>query len=264
MTYYDVKKLNYRDKLARRNRLFFILKISGIIAALILVIGGGIYFLFFTDKLEIKEVAINGLKTLDRELIMDKINERLDYKKYGYLNTQKNIIFFDGDTLTADLLSANSVLDAVRIEKTFPHRLSVEISEKEPVGIWCAAGECRYFNHEMETWGQAVRSSGFLFLTVEDSRQTEKFGIDADFFRAINELTANLSQLTIKSIAIPENSFDEFRVYTDRNFYLVFSLDSNIKDQVDILKIFLTDKNKDPNFNPQYIDLRINGRVYYK
>jgi len=264
MTHYDVKKLNYRDKLARKNRLFFILKLSGIIAAFVLMVGGGVYFLFFTDKLEIKDVTINGLKTLDRELIMGKINERLDLKKYGYLSIQKNIIFFDSDGFEADLLLANQVLETVQAEKVFPHKLEIEVSEKEPVGIWCVAGECRYFNGEMETWGQAAKSSGFLFITVEDQRLKEEFAIDADFFHAINELMANLSQLTIKSIVIPENSFDEFRVYTNRNFYLVFSLDSNIKDQADILKIFLTEKNKDPNFNPQYIDVRIEGRIYFK
>ena len=63
---------------------------------------------------------------------------------------------------------------------------------------------------------------------------------------------------------IPENSFDEFRVYTDRGFYLIFSLDSNIKNQTDVLRIFLDEKSKDPNFNPQYLDLRIDGRIYYK
>lgn len=264
MTYYDVKKLSYRDKLARKNRLFFILKLSGIIAAFILVIGGGIYFLFFTDKLEIKDITINGLKTLDQELITGEVNKRLDYKKYGFLYTQKNILFFDSDALETDLLLASPVLKTIQAKKSFPHKLEIEVLEREPSGIWCVGGECRYFDREMETWGQAPKSSGFLFLTVEDQRPGNKFEINADFFRAVNELTANLSQLTIKSIVIPENSFDEFRVYTDKNFYLVFSLDSNIKNQAEILKIFLTEKSKDQNFNPQYIDLRIDGRVYYK
>jgi len=262
--YYDVKKLNYRDKLARRNRLFFILKLSGLIAVFILLISGGMYFLFFTDKLEIKDITINGLKTLDQGLIMGEVNKRLDYKKYGYLHVQRNILFFDNDGLKADLLLANPVLKTIQADKKFPHGLEIEVLEREPAGIWCVTGECRYFDREMETWGQAAKSSGFLFLTVEDQRSRDKFEIDADFFQAINELAANFSQLTIKSIVIPENSFDEFRVYTDRSFYLIFSLDSNIKDQAEILKIFLTEKNKDPNFNPQYIDLRIDGRVYYK
>ena len=68
----------------------------------------------------------------------------------------------------------------------------------------------------------------------------------------------------IKSVVIPENSLNEFRVYTDRSFYLVFSLDSNIKGQAEVLKIFLDERAKDPNFNPQYLDLRIGGRIYLK
>ena len=116
----------------------------------------------------------------------------------------------------------------------------------------------------MQTWGPAVRSSGFLLLTVEDSRPREDFGIDADFFRAIREAAVGLSGLTVRSVAIPEDSFDEFRVHTDKSFYLIFSLGSNIKNQLEILKIFLEEKAKDANFNPQYIDLRIEDRIYFK
>lgn len=264
MKAYDVKKLSYRDELARKNRLFFILKLSGFIFGFFVLVGGGIYFLFFTDNLEITDITINGLETVEQDIVLTEINEQFDYKKFGHLQTKKNIIFFDAGTLEADLLSANPVLKSVQAGKHLPHRLVVDIVERKPSGIWCSNNECRYFDDEMQTWGPAVRSSGFLLLTVEDSRPRDNFGIDADFFRAIHEVLANLSQATIRSVVIPENSFDEFRIYTDKDFYLIFSLGTSIKNQLDVLNIFLEEKSKDPNFNPQYIDLRIEGRVYFK
>ena len=260
----DVKKLSYRDELARKNRLFFILKLSGFVFGFFILVGGGVYFMFFTDKLEIKNITINGLQTLDQGLVAGEVNKRLKYKKYGHLHTQKNVLFFDTGGLEADLLLANPVLKAVRAKKVFPHKLEVDVLERKPAGVWCSVSECRYFDLEMETWGQAARSSGFLFLIVEDRRPTEKFEIDKDFFDAVNELVANLSEVTIKSIIIPENSLDEFRAYTDRRFYLIFSLDSDIKGQAEVLKIFLDERAKDPNFASQYLDLRTEGRIYYK
>lgn len=268
MKAYDIKKLSYRDELARRNRLFFILKLSGFVAAFIFIAGGGLYVLFFTDKLEIKDITISGLQTLDQGLIMREVDKRLGQKKYGYLRIQKNILFFDGDELEASILSANPVLKTIQAKKKFPHKLEIDVLERKPAGIWCADNECRYFDKETNTWGPAARSSGFLFLTIEDERLRDRFEIDRDFLEAIKDVLANLSWLSIKNIIIPQNSFDEFRVYTDRNFYLIFSLDSNIKNQADVLKIFLDDKSKDPppagGSNPQYIDLRIDGRIYYK
>lgn len=264
MRSYDVKKLSYRDELARKNRLFFILRIAGFFTALVALAGGGGYFLFFTDKLEIKDITINGLETLDRELVMAEVNKQFDHEKFGYLHIKRNIIFFDGNGLEADLLSQNPVLKNVRTGKKPPHQLTIDILERKSAGIWCANNECRYFDEEMQTWGPAARSSGFLLLTVEDKRQRGVFNIDKEFFGAINEVVADLSQSTIKSIVIPENSFDEFRIYTDKDFYLVFSLDMSIKEQLEVLKMFLEEKSKDPNFHPQYIDTRIEGRIYYK
>src|SRR3989344_6948481 len=264
MKAYDVKKLSYRDELARRNRLFFILKLSGFVFGFLVLVGGGTYFLFFTDNFEIKDITISGLKTVEQDIIMAEINGQFDYKKFGHLQTKKNIIFFDADTLEADLLSANPVLKSVETGKHLPHQLVVDIVEREPAGIWCSNNGCRYFDDEMQTWGPAVRSSGFLFLTIEDMRSREKFGIEEDFFRAINEVVGNLPGLTVKAVTIPENSFDEFRVYTDKDFYIIFSLDSNLKSQLEVLRIFLAEKAEDPGFSPQYIDLRIDGRVYYR
>ena len=139
----------------------------------------------------------------------------------------------------------------------------------------------------MQTWGPATRSSGFILLTIEDNRSRDVFAVDKDFFKAIKEVVSDLPD-SIKSIVIPENSFDEFRVYTDKSFYIIFSLEAGVGDQLETLRIFLEDKSKlgvgsrrgegpsgagtphkggnsvDPGFAPQYVDLRIKGRVYYK
>ena len=163
MRSYDIKKLSYRDELARRNRLFFILKFSGLALGFLILVGGGIYFLFFTDNLEIKDITINGLQTMEQDIVLAEINEQFDHKKFGYLQTKKNIIFFDADTLEADLLSANPVLKSVRAGKHLPHRLVVDIVEREPAGIWCSNNECRYFDDEIKTWGPALKPSGFFF-----------------------------------------------------------------------------------------------------
>lgn len=268
MKAYDVKKLSYRDELARRNRLFFILKLTGFIVAFVAIVGGGTYFLFFTEKLEIKDITINGLETLDREIVIAEVNRQLDYKKFGYLHTRRNILFFDGSALEANVLASNPVLKSVDMNRKLPHKIILDVMERKPVGIWCSAAECRFFDDEMNTWGPAARSSGFLFLTVEDMRSREKFSIEEDFFRSINEVARELPGLIVKTVTIPENSFDEFRIYTNKDFYLTFSFGANIKNQLEVLKIFLEEKSKDPppvgGFNPQYIDLRIEGRVYYK
>ena len=115
----------------------------------------------------------------------------------------------------------------------------------------------------MVSWGQTGKSSGFIYLTVEDQRSGQD-RIDKDFFGPINQVVKGISGVVVKNIKIPENSFNEFRVYTSQGYYIIFTTEEEIKDQLDVLRIFLNDKKDDLSFNPQYIDLRVDGRVYYK
>lgn len=265
MKAYDVKKMSYRDKLARRNRRLFVFKLAGFAAGAIVIAGGGIYLLFFSGKLVISDITITGLKTLSQDTVMASLGEQMDRRKMGYLKTQQNIIFFDADGFEQKFKENYPVLKTIDARKDLPNKLTIEVSEREPAGTWCSAGECRYFDGESATWGSGVRSSGFLFLTIEDRRPREVFAIDGSFFTVINEVVKNIpSSVTIRNIIIPEDSFDEFHVYTGKGFYLIFSLDSDVKNQLEVLRIFLADRTKDISFNPQYLDLRIDGRVYLK
>jgi len=272
MKAYDVKKLSYRDKLARRNRLFFIFKIIGVLGALGAAGAGLVYILFFSKFLEVRDISFNGLSTVSAEEFEEKINARLDQKMFGFFPRRSNLFLgLNSENLEDEISSAYPVFKSVKVEKDIPHGLIINFEERKPAGIWCArlpdrqvGLECRYFDNEMATWGPAAKTSGFLMLTVNDERLGDEFKIEKSFFDAIGQVVVGLSGPTIKSIIIPENSFDEFRVYTDRSFYIVFSLDSNIKDQLEVLKIFLEEKSKTPGFNPQYLDLRIEGRIYFK
>jgi cell division septal protein FtsQ len=252
MKAYDVKKLSYRDELAKRNRWFFVLKLAGLAVVLILIAGGGAYLVFFTDKLEIKDITITGLNTIEQDVVLAQVGSQT-----------RNIILFDSRELEAGLLSQYPVFKSIRVSKEFPHKLTVDVIERKPAGIWCVIEDCRYFDDEIKTWGPAVKSSGFLLLTVNDERLGE-FNIDKEFFDAIRQVAAGLSNPTIRSVSIPEGSFDELRIYTDKSFYIIFSLDSNIKDQLEVLKIFLDERSKDPGFSPQYLDARIDGRIYFR
>lgn len=227
---------------------------------------GFVYVMFFSKLLEIRDISFNGLNTVSPEEFEDKINARLDQKIFGYLSRRNNLLLgVDSDNLEKEISSSYPIFKSVKVQKNLPHNLVFSFEERKPVGIWCVANECRYFDNEMQTWGPAVRSSGFLMLTVSDERSGGgEFNIDKDFFDAILQASSDASTHTIRSVGIPEGSFNEFRVYTDQSFYIIYSLDSSVKDQSEILSIFLKEKSKDSNFQPQYIDLRIEGRIYFK
>ena len=258
----NVKKLNYKDEVVRRHRRFFILKIIVVLVGIVAILVGVVYFLFFSSLFDVREVSFNGLDTVSSDEFRGKINEQLDQKVFKYLSHRNNIFFVKTHNLEIEFASTYPIFKSVNVQRKLLHGLVLDFLERKPIGIWCFISSCSYFDNEKVLWGQTAKSSGFIFLTVEDDRQTSNKQIDDEFFNPIMEVAKSMAG-EIKNIMIPLNSFNEFRVYT-ANYYLIFTTDSDIQNQLDVLKIFMKEKAKDPNFNPQYIDLRIDGRVYYK
>lgn len=258
----NIKRLNYKDQVARRHRRDFILKIVIAMAGALFVVGGTIYILFFAQIFDVRGVSFNGLDTVSSDIFRVKIDENLNQKILKFLPRRNNLFFVDTGSFEKEFALAYPVFKSVNVQRKLLHGLVLNFLERKPAGVWCFKDACSYFDNDKVLWGQPAKSSGYIFLTIEDQRNRTNKEIDDEFFGSIMEVSNNMSG-EIKNIIIPENSFNEFRVYT-ANYYIIFSTESDTKDQLDVLRIFLNDKEKNPDFRPQYIDLRIDGRVYYK
>jgi len=257
---------SYRDEIARRHRRVFIFKIIAIVAGTVAVVVALIYFLFFSRIFDVREVSFSGLDTVNSDEFRGKINDKLNQKILKFLPRRNNIFLVNTRNFEAEFATAYPILSSVKVQKKLLHGLIFNFSERKPAGIWCFKESCSYFDDNKILWGQPAKSSGFIFLTVEDRRIKSSWQIDDKFFKPIMEVAKNMAG-EVNNIVIPEGSFNEFRAYTAHGYYIIFSTDSDIKNQLDIFKIFLAEK-KDSlpagGFHPQYIDLRIEGRIYYK
>jgi hypothetical protein len=239
----------------------------------IIIVAGLIYLLFFSKLLDVREVSFNGLDTINSDDFKSKIEEQLNRKIFKYLPRKDNIFFVDTSDLETQLASTYPVFKKVDIRKKLLHGLVFNFLERKPAGIWCftstssaQVNNCQYFDEDKVLWGESAQSSGFIFLTIEDQREKSSRQVDDEFFKPIMEVARNMVG-EVKKIVIPKNSFSEFRVYT-ADYYIIFSTEFDTKNQLDVLKILMSEKAKDSSlpdgFHPQYIDLRIDGRVYYK
>jgi len=159
-------------------------------------------------------------------------------------------------------------LDNVSINKNFLHTLIVTGVERQAAGVWCfnpPAGPCRYFDWNGNIWGDAIRSSGFLVLNVDDMRSSVATALDPQFLPVIQTAVKyfNDHQYPIENVTIPVGSFTEFDMTTN-GYMIKFSTDSNIAGQLDVFKTFKEQKIDTGQVQPQYLDLRYDGRVYYK
>lgn len=230
-----------------------------------LIVGGSTYLFLYTSVFAIQTINLQGFDQTNEETVRAQIQSWID-KKTLYLPIRQDILFFRTSAAEAKLANTFPSLVDIQITKQYPNSITVKGTERMPVGVWCLEKECAYYDAGGYRWGGAIASVGVLLTSVTDERPNQTT-LDPVFFKAIQTVTSRLPSMgvVLQKIEIPADSFNEFKVYTASGYYLLFALDSNINDQVDVLRIFLDQKKSDPNFHPQqYIDLRLNGRVYFK
>lgn len=268
----------YSDALALKRRRVLIKKIAlSIFIGLALAMVTG-YLLFFTPYLQITDISVNGLRTIapeEVESLMDSVpigrqaaifQNIFSVFKFINVRQQKNIIFFNVDTAQDKILAQFPVIKSVEIRKDYPHKLIFDFVERNPIGTWCFDAGCHYFDSDGVLWGKALKSSGPLLLTIEDKRGDTDTSdrIESNLLESINTIITGLANIgiVVKKIEIPAGSINDLKVHTAEGYYILTDSSSNMAQQLDTLRIFL--KNKGADFHPEYIDIRIEGRVYYK
>lgn len=258
----------YGRNLARQKQRRFFLIISGVLILVLALICSLIYFLFFASSMKLTEVNLNGLKSIQSEEVFTIIDSIRNQTLFGITSfkPRNNIFFFDTNLLKSRILSEFSVVDEVNIVKEFPHKITVDVKERTPIGTWCSADVCHYFDLEGVLWGNALRSSGSLLLNIDDLRildETPRI-LSQDILEPIQKAILDLDEMEIKikRVTIPTEAVGDFRIDSTAGYYILFNNDTDISGQVKILKILLDEKGEE--FKPEYLDLRIDGRVYYK
>ncbi len=75
-----------------------------------------------------------------------------------------------------------------------------------------------------------------------------------------------LNQLGLKvfDFIIETDVLKDLRVNTNEGWHVLFDRSRDLKNQLEALKLVLEEKIKEERKNLEYIDLRIENRVYYK
>lgn len=226
-----------------------------------------IYVLFFSPIFKIKEILISGGGKISSEEIKNNL-------------ICNNIFLTTTKSVKNQLLQKFPEILNLKINKNiFNKKLEINIQERESVGIFCkenpafakaSAGTCFYFDKNGIAFENAPNTSGSLIDLIKDYSQKEfKIGDEVlskelmDNILAIkNELFQKIG-LKIANFDIDSYPVEELRVVTNESWYILFSLKRDIKSQLLALKVALDEKIQN-RASLQYVDLRIENRIYYK
>lgn len=261
----------YKDELKIKKRKKLILRLGVFVVIAIVGLAGAVYILFFAELLNVRNVTIetpDGLRA-DVGKAVDNWLESGFWK----LTQGNNILFLSANELASELARQLPKLESAKIAKKLPHEIIVSVSERKPAGIWCLAkrDKCFYFDKSGAAFSETQPSSGFLILNIIDRRARDlKLGEKA----ATDDWLANIvgakkllmkNEIDVTEFVIPVDSFDEFHAKTAEGWKIMFSNQTNIEKQISALATFLKEKiSPSQRSTLQYIDLRIQDRIYYK
>ncbi len=263
---------NYKDELRIKKRKKVALR--ALIALFIIVaacVGLG-YLLFFANLLDVRTIDISDAEIIPSAELRTATEEWLNGGFLG-IARNKNLLFISAGELASELTAKFPRIDSVKIRKEFPHNLKITVVERQSAGIWCfiASGKCFYFDKNGVAYAEATQSSGFLILNVTDYQgQAVALGSRVSSEEWVkNIITARelllKTGVNIAEFSIPSGSFDEFDAKTAGGWKILFSNSTDIAKQIASLGILFRDKlSAEKRTGLQYIDLRIQDRIYYK
>lgn len=154
-----------------------------------------------------------------------------------------------------------------------------EIIDEQEIGIICkensafaeaSADTCFYFNKDGIIFKDAPQTSGGLILLIKDYSEKDYRLWDKVLDKSFLDILLQIKDELFSKMGLMAASFDIelfpieiLRVVTNESWYILFSLKGDIKNQLLALKVALDEKIEN-RMSLQYIDLRIENRIYYK
>ena len=234
----------------------------------ILFIGGLVYIFFFSDLLKVKAVELKGDISLDQALVIEKTTERLLNRGLFYKLLGRNNIFFWPSSLElTDISDISPRLSSLKVERNLlTRKVQIEANERSKFIIWCE-GDCFWIDETGLAFADAPETEGPLvkIVRVTSGRQIKlgdsplsgkETGILTSIINFLNEMN-----IPVKSLTVENQDYKEItaQTLTGSKVYFSFLVDPVFgKSVVESLK-------EDGSWSKiDYLDLRIQGRAYYK
>lgn len=258
----EIPKRKLKSSTGRKPKTIFIL--------IILVFLVFSYFFFFSPIFEIKKIEVSGNQIISEEEIQDSLHNFL-FKRFLFFN-RNNFFLAAKNKLTSALIQDFPRILSIDITKNIVKRtINLKIVERKEIGIFCRE-TCYYIDIEGVVFEEAPQTSGTLILVINDlSKNIVRLGervIEKEFMFGLLDMRNCLIDrfnLVAVDFVIEAAPSQDLKTNTHEGWYILFDRSQDFKNQLQSLALVLENKITDQERQTlEYIDLRIDNRVYYK
>jgi cell division septal protein FtsQ len=224
-----------------------------------LLIGGLVYLIFFSGLLDIKSTEISGY---GNPAIIGEIIE--SHRAASPLNN--NILFFNNNDLV-DAIKGDSGVQSVVIKKVLPNTLRVDIVQSKSAIVWNTAGE----SFILDDRGYVIEKNNIENLPVVFDNENIAANLgervaSPTLIKYITDMWVNFDPVTGHEIdrIIILDIFSDIHVQSKSGWTAYFDSSKDPVSQLENLNKILRTVEKDSGKKLEYIDMRLDSRVYYK
>lgn len=232
---------------------------------------GTLWLLLISPVPKLKNVFVSGSLKIGQNEILDVVRTMVFENSW-----QRNFLGFDNILAWSTDVRLKSVallpmVKTVGIERDWLNKtIRIVAEDRKPYGIWCVQGDlpnCYWFDDEGVIFQKAAIAEGSLIKTVNDYSGRaiglgshilpEKF---LKIFFQVLEATKNIGVGT-KEVRLDSLEKEELSIATYAGTTFYFSLRYPAKNAVDTIN---TLREKVDFSKLEYVDFRVENRVYYK
>lgn len=254
----------------------FVLRVTYNLLFLLLAIGT-IYFLFFSEWLQINNILVEGNKTTDAKMILDVIEPFL-HKKSFWVFPANNFFFIPTNQIGKEILSDFKRIGDVQVSRGFPSSLAVRVQEKKAVLLFCNEQGCVWVDEDgiaynKSSYAEAVAEGNDVVIVQDNSHSSLVLGqlaTDPAYVDFANRLWHAFPDKIGKELiylSTPLPSAQEIRANTKEGWMVYFDTTVDLDRSIALLQKVIDQELKEKEGGTtclDYIDLRVTDRVFYK
>ncbi|MEK7473410.1 MAG: hypothetical protein AAB668_01630 [Patescibacteria group bacterium] len=271
----DINRGLKQAKSTKRRVVFTILALGTIF--------GWTYLVFISDAFSVSAVEVRGVEDLDPVDVTKEVFHLLDAREEFRPWPPRHAWFIDREALQEKLKSRLFVLNAT-VENSYNNVLRLSVEERVKRVVFHSHKQYFWLDHQgvatQELSDEEKRDTQARLLGHRSVRSEEPPVIKRDLdelvapgFVLTNQNEARewiaLSEklgtagLAYRELEPPTASSSLFKVLSVEGYTVLMDITSPIESQVHTYQAFIKNKPKDLG-QPEYIDVRVPGRVYLK
>jgi hypothetical protein len=267
------------------------------------LLAGLVYFAIWSPYLWVEKIEVKGAKSVPVPEIKKIAQEKLSEKLWRLI-PQKSIVLAPINQIKENILNQFSEIREVDVYREVPNFLGIKIEERESIGIWCQVeyqeiekaatsteiveeevlshqeikperkiNQCFYIDKEGIIFKDSPLIRGSLIVNIYSARASARLRdkvISPEIINFILTVRKSLPEIKTAFGSLSEAvdfeviSFEDLRVATSLGWQIYFNPAYSVDSQLSTLAIVLEKEIKQAVDSLEYVDLRIEGRVYYK